>query len=415
MELSFFNIIWGLVIFVFFYNLTLLLFTVIENRKKLYCLDKKKTNLYPTVCIFLPFLNEEKTLAKSLNSLINLDYPRDKLEILAIDDGSTDNSRNIVEEFMKKNSFIKILYHKKNKGKYVALNNGIKNTAAEVIGCLDADSTVDPSSLKKMVHYFQDERVAGVAAGPKINNPKTLFQHIIQAEFLLEILMKKYLSLFDSLIIIPGPYSFFRKKAIDEVGGFKEAHKTEDIEITMRLQKHHFKLKSALDVSVYTIGRNTFKKLYKQRLRWGTGFFKNLWDYKVLFSKKTYGDLSVLLLLSVLSIFFMLVLLSYSFFALILNGIIGLQKMAMISFNFTPILSFDFNLLFLSISPLLFLNLIIIFFVIGIIFLSSKLSFEKQSFAKGVLLFIFIYPWLVWIFIISSFYSIIFNKKITWK
>ena len=413
MLFTLFNVIWGLTLFLFFYNLILFLITLFENRKELYCSEKIDDEDLPTVCIIIPFLNEEKTLARSLNSLANLDYPENKLEIFAIDGNSNDNSFKIAKEF-EKYPTIKAFNYKEDKGKYTALNYGISKTKAEIIGCLDADSIVDPSSLKKMVRYFQDREVAAVASAPKIHQPKTIFQHIIQAEFLLEIFIKKCLSLMDSMTVIPGPYSFFRTSVLKKIGGFKEAHKTEDIEITMRLQKNNFKLKNALDVSVYTIGQDTFKKLYKQRLRWNTGYWKNIWDYRVFFNK-SYGDLGLLLFLSVFSFFLIFIFIIYSFFNIISSAVIYFQNFSAIEFSLMPIINFEISPLFININLFLFLQLIVILSIFGIILLGKKLSFEKESPLKGSIFFILLFPWLVVIWMASSFYSIAFKKDIKWK
>ncbi len=408
--MTFFSIIWSLAVFLFLYNLILFFIILFNNRKKLYSSDKIKK--YPKVCIILPFKNEEETLSRSLKSLTNLDYPKDKLEIFAIDGNSTDDSFNIAKSF--ENNQIKAFNYKEDKGKYSALNFGISKTDAEIIGCLDADSIVDSSSLKKIISYFEDDKTAAVASAPKIYKPKTIFQHIIQIEFLIEVFRKKVLSLLDSMIIIPGPYSFFRKDILEKIGGFKEAHKTEDIEITMRLQKHNFKLKSALDVSVYTIGKKTFKELYIQRLRWTTGYFKNLYSYKTLFQKK-YGDLAILLSIKLLSLSLMVTFVSYGIFNIFSNLLFRLQKLFAINFDFISLINLNFNPLFINITPFIILNLIIVLLILTTIFLSKKFSFDKNSTLIGILLFLPFYFWLMIIWLISSLYSIIFKKKIIWK
>lgn len=412
MVLNFSNILLLLAIFFFLYNLIFFLIILIENRKKLYLPKKEREGSYPKVCIIVPCLNEEATIVKTVQSLLSLDYPKNKLEIFIIDDGSTDNTYERAKEV----SIYKQvkLFNKKNGGKWTALNYGIEKTDAEIIGCLDADSILDPSSLKKIIHYFQDKELMTVATGPKINRPKTIFQHIAQIEFLLVIFARKSMSLIDSIIVIPGACSFYRKEVFEKIGGFKEGHKTEDIEMTLRLQKNNIKIKNALDVSVYTIGQDTFKKLYKQRLRWNTGYLKNIWDYKMLF-KKTYGDLSIFLILGIVSISLMIMLVGQLFFNGFLNVMFYFQKALAIDFNLIPLINFELNPLFIDINPFLFLSFISIIAILGMIFLSKKLSFEKQSYLKGILPFILFFPLLMFIFIAASLYFILIKKKIAWR
>src|SRR3989344_7016109 len=110
---------------------------------------------YPAVAVLVPCFNEERTIAGTLESLLALEYPAEKLEILVVDDGSRDNTGNIAQEFSAKHPKVKYFY-KENGGKYTALNYGIERTDAELIGCLDADSFVEREALLEVVKRFNE-------------------------------------------------------------------------------------------------------------------------------------------------------------------------------------------------------------------------------------------------------------------
>src|SRR3989344_7500489 len=106
----------------------------------------------PSVAIIVPCWNEASTIGATCDSLLALDYPKDKLEIILVDDGSTDTTREAMSRF-KEHQQIRII-HKENGGKHTALNAGIATTNAELVGCLDADSFVETDALREIVTCF---------------------------------------------------------------------------------------------------------------------------------------------------------------------------------------------------------------------------------------------------------------------
>lgn len=119
-------------------------FTEDSKEKKIQPLKK-----FPKVSVIIPAYNEEKKILVSIKSLLRLNYPKNKLEIIVVNDGSTDNTRKVVEDFIKTSKKNIILINQTNKGKGVALNKGIKVSTGEYVACLDADSRVLQDSLKK--------------------------------------------------------------------------------------------------------------------------------------------------------------------------------------------------------------------------------------------------------------------------
>ena len=412
MLLTPFDILGYLASFIMLYIWILCLISLIENRKNLYSSENKENISWPKVCIIVPCFNEEKTIAKTLDCLINLDYPKNKLEVLVVDDGSTDNTLKIAKQFEDQKMIT--VFHKENGGKYTALNYGLERTKAQFIGCLDADSFVNPPSLKKILSYFQDEEVMAVTSSIKIYQPKTILQYLQEAEYLAGIFLRKTFSLLGSMYVMPGPFTIFRREVFEKIGQYREAYHTEDIEMTLRLQKNNLKLKNALDVSVYTVGPNSFKKLYCQRIRWFYGFLKNCWDYRSLFGKK-YGELGILLPLVSLSIFLVFSIIIYSIFNITSEGVLHFKNLLAIEFDFFPMFNPEFNWFFLNTSPFLFLGFWSLGAVLTVVILGKKLSLEENLAKKGILFYILFYIPLWFIWWLGVFYTICFKKKIVWK
>ncbi len=124
---------------------------------------------FPKVTVAIPAYNEEKTIAATIDSVLALDYPKEKLEIIVVDDGSTDNTLQIIKQYGGKG--VKI-FHKENGGKGSALNFALAKANGEFFTCLDADSFVDPDCLKKMLGYFENKQVMAVTPSLKIWNPR---------------------------------------------------------------------------------------------------------------------------------------------------------------------------------------------------------------------------------------------------
>ncbi len=247
--------------------------TFLENRKKI-VIRKGETKLlkYPKVTVTVPCWNEEKTVYKTVRSLLNLNYPKDKLQIFLVDDGSTDHTLEVINRFSKYSN-IKV-FHKENGGKYTALNLGLQNSETEFFGCLDADSVADPEALVRIMTYFEkDPDVMAVAPSVIVHDSKNFVQKAQKAEYYMGVYFKKMLGFLGAIDVTPGPLTIFRKKVFNELGGYRHGHNTEDMEIAYRMQKNHYKIEHCNDAFVYTNTPGTIAKLYRQRVRWIFRFY----------------------------------------------------------------------------------------------------------------------------------------------
>ncbi len=285
------DVIFYILTFFAVYIQVFLIVTFLEKRKNI---EIRKDNItlpyYPQVSIIVPCYNEEKTVKRTVESLLALHYPQDKLQIMLIDDGSRDNTFLVLESFK---NFPNIdVYKKENGGKHTAMNFGISKARGQFIGGLDADSFVHPEALNRMMTYFQkDSSAMAVCPAVIAYEPKNLIQKAQRADYNFGIFMKKVQSFIGAVYVTPGPFSIYRKEVFENIGPFRKAHNTEDQEIALRMQKNHYKIEHCPDAYVYTVTPNTVAKLYRQRVRWIYGFLKNVQDYKELLFKKKYGNI----------------------------------------------------------------------------------------------------------------------------
>jgi len=253
----------------------------------------KKLATHPSVTIAVPAYNGGARVLRTLESIKALAYPAEQLQTIVVNDGSTDNTAFVVQEFMRNNPHmrVKLVQHSHNKGKGAALNTALEQTTSEFFACMDCDSRVEPDALQKILLAFDDAKVAAVIPTVKVDQPHNGFEYLQRVEYVLSNLVRQLLATMGTLFLTHGVLSVFRVPALREVGGF-DADKnniTEDLEIAMRLRKHHYITAMASDAIGYTHVPQTFNALWRQRIRWFRGFLYNHHKFKELIGRPAYG------------------------------------------------------------------------------------------------------------------------------
>ncbi|MEM4267468.1 MAG: glycosyltransferase family 2 protein [Candidatus Woesearchaeota archaeon] len=243
---------------------------------------------YPSVTIAIPAYNEEAKIEKTIRSVASLDYPKEKLEIIVIDDGSKDKTVDVARRVAKEYSNVYI-YTKRHEGKASALNYCLKRAKGTYFSCVDADSTVERESLKLMLHHFKKKRVAAVTTAIQVHEPKNFYEKIQRIEYMLGVVTRKLMATINTLAMTPGVLSVYRKDVLMKIGGFDENSKTEDFEIAMRLKYHGYKIELETNAHTYTTVPKTFLGLWRQRLRWFRGFIYYNLKYRKMLMNKRYG------------------------------------------------------------------------------------------------------------------------------
>ncbi len=373
-----------------------------------------KPSYYPTVSMIVPCFNEGKTLASTITSLLSLEYPQDKLEILVVDDGSKDDTSVIGKGFAAKHANVHYFY-KENGGKYTALNFAIEKSTAELVGCLDADSFVESDALVEVVKKFnEDSSVAAIVPVMRVHNPKNMLEVMQMAEYTFGIFVKKIFDNLGAITVLPGPFSIYRREVFSIVGPFKHAHNTEDMEIAFRIQKHGLRIVNAHTAFVNTTVPKTVATLIKQRTRWTQGFLQNAKDYWYMFGNPKFGHFGTFSLPFSLALLFgalyMTGVLVYTTLSLLIKTILSVATTGILP-HF-PAFSLDW--FFLDTSTLSFLiiatlGLTSVFIVMGKTI--SKERFGIPTIASYILLYGFLAPlWLV-----KATWGTILAREATWR
>lgn len=389
------------------------LVTFFERRKDIVIrFDDSPDRIYPNVTIIVPCWNEEKTVTGTVNSLLALDYPKDKLHLILVDDGSTDNTWAVLKTFENIPNIH--IFHKDNGGKHTAMNYGISVAKTDFIGCLDADSYVTPLALKKMIPYFDDPKVMSVSPSIIVDNPKTIIEWAQKAEYQLSVYIKKMLGLLGGIHVTPGPFSIYRIRVFKELGDYRYAHKTEDMEIAYRMQEHGYKIEQCHDAIVYTKAPRTAYALYKQRLRWIYGFINNTIDYRRLIMRSDYGTFALFTIpagiISIFSAMYLFIYMIYSLFNLVVNKILQLQAVGTLWAG-KP----TFDWFFLDTHAFVFITIMLYGFVIISLFLGSKMANGKLKFSMGMVYYILIYSVLAPLWLIRAIWKTITRRDVAWR
>jgi poly-beta-1,6 N-acetyl-D-glucosamine synthase len=233
----------------------------------------KSIDSFPLISLIVPAYNEEKTIRKSIQSLLELDYPN--YEIIMVDDGSRDKTFDEVKNF--NTSKLKLI-HQQNKGKANALNNGIKNSKGEIIVTVDADTTLKKDALRKVANRFaQNNKVGAIAGNVKVIPEKNSLNIIQGTEYTIGInLIRKAQSLLGCVMIVPGPIAALRRDALEKAGYFSDDTFAEDFDITMKILKQGYRVEYEDEAISYTDAPKTIEDLMKQRRRWYRGLLQVL-------------------------------------------------------------------------------------------------------------------------------------------
>ncbi len=369
----------------------------------------------PPVAVIVPCYNEETTVAATCASLLALEYPNDKLEIILVDDGSTDGTAAAIAQFAQ-HPQVRII-SKENGGKHTALNAGIAATNAEFVGCLDADSFVESDALLEMIPCFDDANIAAATGAMSVHNPSNVLQHMQNAEYIFGITFRHAIASINGLYVTPGPFSFYRRSVINELGGFRFGHQTEDMEMALRIQRAGYGIENAPRARVYTKAPSTLMTLVKQRTRWTSGFLRNvLGEYRELIANKRHGVLGMLMLPSALVaigsgilIFFLML------YELSRSAITALQIRAGIplSYAFVPHGSFDWFYFPANFYVLLGVTTLLASFFLIIV--GKRISKTPGAIALGLVSYTLLYGLVVPLWLLRATADVTFGKQRTWR
>ncbi|WP_435221779.1 bifunctional polysaccharide deacetylase/glycosyltransferase family 2 protein [Streptomyces sp. Tue6028] len=227
------------------------------------------------VSVIVPAYNEKECIANTLKSLARSTHP---IEIIVVDDGSTDTTSEIAESLGMPN--VRVV-RQENAGKPAALNNGVRNARYDIVVMMDGDTVFEPDAVHQLVQPFADPEIGAVAGNAKVGNRTTVigaWQHI---EYVMGFnLDRRMYDLLRCMPTIPGAIGAFRRDAVLEVGGMSEDTLAEDTDITIAMHRAGWRVVYQEHARAWTEAPGSLKQLWSQRYRWSYGTMQALWKHR---------------------------------------------------------------------------------------------------------------------------------------
>ena len=240
----------------------------------------------PMISLMVPCYNEGDNLDESIPHLLQLRYPN--YELIFINDGSKDNTGEIIDRWAAKEKKITAL-HQENQGKASALNHGLTIAKGKYVACIDGDAVLDYYALDYMVQALEkDPKYAATTGNPRVRNRSTILGRLQVSEFSSMIgLIKRAQGLMGTIFTVSGVCCLFRKDVMEEIGGWSTNMITEDIDISWKIQIAGYNIMYEPRALCWVLMPESMKGLYKQRLRWAQGgaetiikYFPKIWHWK---------------------------------------------------------------------------------------------------------------------------------------
>jgi cellulose synthase/poly-beta-1,6-N-acetylglucosamine synthase-like glycosyltransferase len=225
----------------------------------------------PNVSILVPVKNEEKVIGRLLDAIVRLDYPRENLEVVIVEDQSTDHTLEICQKFANAHPWMKVYHRDASLGKGDALNFAFHKSQGEIIATFDADDVPEYLAVKKALRYFERPETGAVHGYHRtLNLKETVISRLASYEsFLYRISnMGKYaLNLF---IVFSGSNTFFRRTALEKVGLWDAKSLVEDAELSVRFARANIETR-LVPVECWQEMPAKVTSFFRQRIRWSTG------------------------------------------------------------------------------------------------------------------------------------------------
>lgn len=247
---------------------------VLKNNQK--HKNVKSVNYQPTISILIPAHNEERVIGRLLQGIIKQTYPKEKLQVIVIDDASTDNTGKIAEQYSKEYSYIKVLHRSEKegkRGKASALNAGFKYATGEIIFFFDADYYPPRDFVEKLAKEFVDSKVGAVQGRVVVlNEPQNTVTRLVALEriggYCVDQQARELLGLIPQL---GGTAGAVRRSVLETLGGWDENILAEDTDLTFSVRLLGYKVRYVNEAECYEEAVESWKAYFKQRYRWALG------------------------------------------------------------------------------------------------------------------------------------------------
>jgi cellulose synthase/poly-beta-1,6-N-acetylglucosamine synthase-like glycosyltransferase len=302
-------------------------------RSRRQCLDLAAAGLeLPAVSLMIPAHNEGLVITDTLEALLKLEYPKDKLEILVINDGSTDDTAEQVRSVAARDARVRLFNVPKDfaaRGKSAALNRGLKECRHKVIGIFDADNMPEPDSVLHLARQLVADPSLGAVIGKFrcINRKKNLLTRFINLESLaFQWIVQAGRWRLLRMSTLPGTNYLIHRSVLEQLGGWDELALTEDAEMSIRIYQAGYLIKFIPYAVTWEQEPETLRVWFKQRVRWARGNNYVLEKYftQVFKIQPRVVGIELFYSMAVYYIFFVAIVLSDLLFVVALAGLISI-------------------------------------------------------------------------------------------
>jgi peptidoglycan-N-acetylglucosamine deacetylase len=246
-------------------------------------------DFHPLVSVLIPAFNEESVIVGTVEAALACDYPA--LEVVVVDDGSRDRTAELLDSHFGDNPRVRII-HQVNRGKSVALGNALRNAASDILVTIDADTSIAPDAISKLVRHFTDPRIAAVAGNVKVGNRNRWITRWQALEYITsQNLEKRAFDLLNCIPVVPGALSAWRADAIRAAGGFSSDTVAEDTDLTIAIRRCGWRIAYDEDAIGWTEAPETTEALISQRFRWTFGTLQSFWKHRDTLGRPRYSTL----------------------------------------------------------------------------------------------------------------------------
>ncbi|MBF0128744.1 MAG: poly-beta-1,6 N-acetyl-D-glucosamine synthase, partial [Alphaproteobacteria bacterium] len=234
---------------------------------------------HPSVSIVIPCFNEARNIRETIAHAARQNYP--DFEIIAINDGSSDDTLEIITNLQNLYPRLRVINVTSNQGKALGLILAAAVSRSEIIVGIDGDSLLAPDAVAWMIHHFlADPTVGAVTGNPRVRNRSTLLGRIQVGEFSSVVgMIKRTQHAYGSLFTVSGVIAAFRAEALRDVGYWTPGMLTEDVDVTWKLQLAGWKIRFEPKALCWVLMPETVRGLWKQRVRWAQGGFEVMRRY----------------------------------------------------------------------------------------------------------------------------------------
>ena len=243
------------------------------ERKKL-----EAPEVWPMVSILIPAYNEEQVLARTMSSMMEIDYPEDRIEFVYVyEQKSTDDTESVILKYAKKDHRFKpIKRNETHGGKAAAANYGIRRSNGEIIGSFDADHSLAPDSVRKAVLRLQDDNIVCIKGRCRTINKGEGFLSLLGGveRDIAESLIIPQHDIIGGFSFFGGGHAFFKKSIFEEIGYFDEKIMCEDIDYSLKIHKAGYNIRVDPSIISWEESPASFSQWWHQRKRWSRGWIQ---------------------------------------------------------------------------------------------------------------------------------------------